>query len=122
MLDLEEQSNLLREARAGQAPQTPPLAAAATPLPGGDPSAGGGGVEGVTPSGAAADPPEGGVGAVGGGGHEEKKRPKLWGAGIVTPWLYYMGAFSTFGMHFEDYAFGSANVIIAEPGTQAWAI
>eukprot|EP00959_Pyramimonas_sp_CCMP1952_P051698 1080533-Pyramimonas_sp.AAC.1 len=33
-----------------------------------------------------------------------------------------MGAFSTFGMHFEDYAFGSANVIIAEPGTQAWAI
>mmetsp|Transcript_3348 Transcript_3348/g.6588 ORF Transcript_3348/g.6588 Transcript_3348/m.6588 type:complete len:176 (-) Transcript_3348:316-843(-) len=33
-----------------------------------------------------------------------------------------MGAHSTFAMHFEDYSFGSANVILAEPGTQAWAV
>ena len=47
---------------------------------------------------------------------------KLWGAGIVTPWLYYMGVCSTFAAHFEDYAFGSANVIVAPPDTQAWVI
>jgi hypothetical protein len=49
----------------------------------------------------------------------EKKR---WGAGIVTPWLYYMSPFSYFPMHFEDYAFGSANVIVAEPSTQCWVV
>ncbi|KAK3275273.1 hypothetical protein CYMTET_16582 [Cymbomonas tetramitiformis] len=49
-------------------------------------------------------------------------RPRLWGAGIVSPWLYFMGMFSTFGCHFEDYAFGSANVILAEPGAQVWAV
>ena len=47
---------------------------------------------------------------------------KLWGAGIVTPWLYFMGVCSTFAAHFEDYAFGSANVIVAPPDTQAWVI
>lgn len=51
-----------------------------------------------------------------------KKRPRLWGAGIVTPWLYYMGMYSTFGMHFEDYAFGSANVILSAPDSQAWVV
>ena len=47
---------------------------------------------------------------------------KLWGAGSVTPWLYFMGVCSTFAAHFEDYAFGSANVIVAPPDTQAWVI
>jgi len=47
---------------------------------------------------------------------------RLWGAGIVTPWLYYMGAFSSFAAHFEDYAFGSANVLVAEPGSSSHVI
>jgi hypothetical protein len=34
-------------------------------------------------------------------GGERAKVPKLWGAGIVSPWLYYMGLHSTFAMHFE---------------------
>jgi len=55
-------------------------------------------------------------------GEHRRTMPKLWGAGIVSPWLYYMGLHSTFAMHFEDYAFGSANVILAEPGSQAWAV
>jgi len=45
-----------------------------------------------------------------------------WGAGIVTPWLYFMGYFSVFGAHFEDYAFGSANTILAPPDSGAAVI
>ena len=33
-----------------------------------------------------------------------------------------MSPFSYFPMHFEDYAFGSANVIVAEPSTQCWVV
>ena len=47
---------------------------------------------------------------------------RLWGVGIVTPWLYYMGVGSIFPLHFEDYAFGSANVILARPDSQAWVV
>lgn len=47
---------------------------------------------------------------------------RLWGVGIVSPWLYYMGVGSIFPLHFEDYAFGSANVILARPDSQAWVI
>ena len=32
----------------------------------------------------------------------------VWGAGIVSPWLYFMGLFSVFGAHIEDCAFASA--------------
>ena len=46
----------------------------------------------------------------------------LWGAGIISPWLYYMSVGSVFGCHIEDYAFGSANVIIAPPGAQTWVV
>ena len=37
----------------------------------------------------------------------------LWGAGIISPWLYFMSIGSMFCCHIEDYAFGSANVILA---------
>jgi hypothetical protein len=47
---------------------------------------------------------------------------RLWGVGIVTPWLYYMGVGSIFPLHFEDYAFSSANVILADPEAQAWVV
>ena len=57
-----------------------------------------------------------------GGAETENKYERMWGAGIVTPWLYFMGPNSCFSMHFEDYAFGSANVIVAEPNTQAWVV
>ena len=46
----------------------------------------------------------------------------LWGAGIISPWLYYMSVGSVFGCHIEDYAFGSANVIIAPPGSHTWVV
>ena len=52
----------------------------------------------------------------------EASRKKKWGAGIVNPWLYYMSPFSFFPMHFEDYALGSANVIVADPSTQCWVV
>ena len=32
----------------------------------------------------------------------------LWGAGIISPWLYFMSMGSVFCCHIEDYAFGSA--------------
>ena len=50
---------------------------------------------------------------------EEQSNKQLWGVGIVTPWLYYMGVGSIFPLHFEDYAFGSANVILARPDSQS---
>ena len=46
----------------------------------------------------------------------------VWGAGIVSPWVYLMGVFSSFGAHFEDYAFGSANAILAAPGSEAYVV
>ncbi|EEH59981.1 uncharacterized protein MICPUCDRAFT_55793 [Micromonas pusilla CCMP1545] len=46
----------------------------------------------------------------------------LWGAGIISPWLYFMSIGSMFCCHIEDYAFGSANVILAPPESQAWVI
>ena len=46
----------------------------------------------------------------------------LWGAGIISPWLYFMSMGSVFCCHIEDYAFGSANVILAPPGSHVWAI
>lgn len=46
----------------------------------------------------------------------------LWGAGIISPWLYYMSMGSVFCCHIEDYAFGSANVIVAPPGSHCWVI
>ena len=52
----------------------------------------------------------------------EASKRKKWGAGIVNPWLYYMSPFSFFPMHFEDYALGSANVIVADPSTQCWVV
>jgi hypothetical protein len=52
----------------------------------------------------------------------EASKKKKWGAGIVNPWLYYMSPFSFFPMHFEDYALGSANVIVADPSTQCWVV
>ena len=48
-------------------------------------------------------------------------RSLLWGAGIISPWLYLMNPGSVFCCHIEDYAFGSANVIIAPPGSHTWA-
>lgn len=46
----------------------------------------------------------------------------LWGAGIISPWLYFMSMGSVFCCHIEDYAFGSANVILAPPGSHVWAV
>ena len=43
-------------------------------------------------------------------------------AGIISPWLYFMSMGSVFCCHIEDYAFGSANVILAPPGSHVWAI
>ncbi|KAK3281975.1 hypothetical protein CYMTET_10264 [Cymbomonas tetramitiformis] len=51
-----------------------------------------------------------------------KKAQRNWGSGIVSPWLYMMGFGSTFCLHFEDYAFGSANVVLAPPKAQAWVV
>jgi hypothetical protein len=53
---------------------------------------------------------------------ERASASRLWGVGIVSPWLYYMGMGSIFPLHFEDYAFASANVIIAPPDAQAWVV
>ena len=53
---------------------------------------------------------------------ESASASRLWGVGIVSPWLYYMGVGSIFPLHFEDYAFASANVIIAPPDAQAWVV
>ena len=53
---------------------------------------------------------------------ESASASRLWGVGIVSPWLYYMGMGSIFPLHFEDYAFASANVIIAPPDAQAWVV
>ena len=49
------------------------------------------------------------------------KKPATWGAGIISPWLYLTSVGSVFCCHIEDYAFGSANVILAPPGAHAWA-
>jgi hypothetical protein len=51
----------------------------------------------------------------------QRIRSLLWGAGIISPWLYLMNPGSVFCCHIEDYAFGSANVIIAPPGSHTWA-
>lgn len=48
-------------------------------------------------------------------------RSLLWGAGIISPWLYLMNPGSVFCCHIEDYAFGSANVILSPPGSHTWA-
>ncbi|OUS43484.1 hypothetical protein BE221DRAFT_194930 [Ostreococcus tauri] len=50
---------------------------------------------------------------------EAQSDKKLWGVGIITPWLYYMGVGSVFPMHFEDYAFASANVLLERPESQS---
>ena len=89
------------DAEAGAAPAADPGTAGAAP----------GGVPPAVPTGASAAEAA-----------AQASMSKLWGAGIVTPWLYYMGVCSTFAAHFEDYAFGSANVIVAPPDTQAWVI
>ena len=49
-------------------------------------------------------------------------RSALWGAGIISPWLYFMSMGSVFCCHIEDYAFGSANVIVAPPGSHSWVV
>ena len=46
----------------------------------------------------------------------------LWGAGIISPWMYYMSMGSVFCCHIEDYAFGSANAIIAPPDSHTWVV
>ena len=38
-----------------------------------------------------------------------------FGSGIITPWLYYSSCFSAFAAHSEDYALGSANVLLSPP-------
>ena len=50
---------------------------------------------------------------------EKASEKPLWGVGITTPWLYYMSVGSIFPMHFEDYAFASANVILTRPDSQS---
>jgi hypothetical protein len=50
---------------------------------------------------------------------EKASDAKLWGVGIVSPWLYYMSVGSIFPLHFEDYAFASANVILARPDSHS---
>ena len=50
---------------------------------------------------------------------EKASETRLWGVGIVSPWLYYMGVGSIFPLHFEDYAFASANVILARPDSHS---
>ena len=50
---------------------------------------------------------------------EKASEKALWGVGITTPWLYYMSVGSIFPMHFEDYAFASANVILTRPDSQS---
>jgi len=50
---------------------------------------------------------------------EKASEKALWGVGITTPWLYYMSIGSIFPMHFEDYAFASANVILTRPDSQS---
>ena len=50
---------------------------------------------------------------------EKASEKVLWGVGITTPWLYYMSIGSIFPMHFEDYAFASANVILTRPDSQS---
>ena len=50
---------------------------------------------------------------------EKASEKQLWGVGITTPWLYYMSVGSIFPMHFEDYAFASANVILTRPDSQS---
>lgn len=40
----------------------------------------------------------------------------------LPPSPFAQGVCSSFAAHFEDYAFGSANVLIAEPGTAAWVV
>jgi hypothetical protein len=52
----------------------------------------------------------------------EDSHSALWGAGIISPWLYFMSMGSVFCCHIEDYAFGSANVIVAPPGSHAWVV
>lgn len=53
---------------------------------------------------------------------EGNNRIALWGAGIISPWLYFMSMGSVFCCHIEDYAFGSANVILSPPGSHAWVV
>ena len=50
------------------------------------------------------------------------KKQNLWGAGIISPWVYYMSMGSVFCCHIEDYAFGSANAIIAPSGSHTWVV
>lgn len=53
---------------------------------------------------------------------ENKNGHNLWGAGIISPWMYYMSMGSVFCCHIEDYAFGSANAIIAPPDSHTWVV
>jgi hypothetical protein len=56
------------------------------------------------------------------GSTSDSGRNALWGAGIISPWLYFMSMGSVFCCHIEDYAFGSANVIVAPPGSHSWVV
>ena len=56
------------------------------------------------------------------GSIDHRSRNTLWGAGIISPWLYFMSFGSVFCCHIEDYAFGSANTVIAPCASQSWVV
>ena len=54
-------------------------------------------------------------------GRSAERSPRRGAPGSSPRWLYLTSVGSVFCCHIEDYAFGSANVILAPPGAHAWA-